>query len=479
MRSWIDGAWAGSGPRDESIEPATGMVLGAFRTATEADGVTAIAAARRAFDMTSWSRDAPRRAEVLLELADRLTTHQNDLAMMLARENGKLLSEARGEVAMSIETVRINAARARLQMYGQSIEQSPGVYWHNAPEPLGVAGVISPWNGPLLLSLRSIAPALAAGCTVVAKMPAQTALTAGLLVTAISETTSIPPGVVNVLIESGNAVAPLLVTSPDIDVLSYTGSTHVGRIIAASAAPTVKRLSLELGGKTPLLVMDDADIDRIVPTIVRSATFMNGQYCGTGARVLVQRAVADHLRDALTTAISNVVIGRPEDSTTELGPLIDKAAAKRVDGIVARAEGYATVLVRGGIPSEPAYASGAFFRPALVEVSDVRAPIVQSEVFGPVQTFEVFDTEADAIRMANATEYGLAAAVFSRDDLRARRIGRELRVANVWINNFGIPTQMMTAEPVKQSGYGSTAGPMAVETYQYLKRYGTAELRLS
>ncbi|MTD52643.1 aldehyde dehydrogenase family protein, partial [Amycolatopsis pithecellobii] len=165
------------------------------------------------------------------------------------------------------------------------------------------------------------------------------------------------------------------------------------------------------------------------------------------------------------------------DPTSQLGPLIDKAAVKRIDGIVSEAATYGKILVRGGTPQDPELAAGAFFRPVLIEVDDVNTPIVQNEVFGPVQTFEVFDDEADAIRRANATEYGLAAAIFSRDEFRARRVGRELRVGNVWLNTWGLGTQLIAGDPVKQSGYGTTSGPTAVHTYQHLKRYGTAEPR--
>jgi betaine-aldehyde dehydrogenase len=259
--------------------------------------------------------------------------------------------------------------------------------------------------------------------------------------------------------------------------VSYTGSTEVGRLIAAGAAPTVKRLCLELGGKTPLVIFDDVDVDAVVPVLVFACTFMNGQYCGTGARVLVQRGLADALRSRLTTALEAVRVGPALDSASQLGPLIDKAAVERVDRIVADASAYGKILVRGGVPADPQLADGAFFRPALIELEDIDAPIVQTEVFGPVQTFEVFDDEADAIRRANATEFGLSASVFSRDEFRARRVGRELRVGNVWLNTWGKGTQLMAGEPVKQSGYGSAAGAAAVETYQHVKRYGTAELQ--
>ena len=474
--NWIAGQWNYHGDVNESIDPSTGGVVGTFHSAGHAQGQAAITAARQAFDTTAWSRLAEHRARALNDLADNLQRRADVLATTLSREIGKLLWETKAEVAMSVDVLRLNAARARVQMCGQAVEQAPGIYWHNVPEPIGVAGIITPWNGPLLLSVRSFAPALAAGCTVIVKLPGQAAISTSLLAQAAADTTSIPSGVLNVITEVGNEVAQMLVSSPEVDVLSYTGSTEVGRVIAANAASTVKRLHLELGGKTPLVIFDDVDIDAVVPVLVRASTFMNGQYCGTGSRVLVHRAVADQYRTRLTGALQAVHVGPACDPASELGPLIDKAAAKRVDGLVAEAGRYATVLVRGGIPDEPELRDGAFFRPALVEVHDVNAPIVQREVFGPVQTFEVFQDEADAIRRANATEFGLAAAVFSSDDIRARRVGRELKAANVWLNTWGLGTQLLAGEPVKQSGYGATSGSAALENYQYFKRYGTAAL---
>lgn len=250
-------------------------------------------------------------------------------------------------------------------------------------------------------------------------MPGQTALTNALFAEAVAATTSLPAGVVNILTEAGNEVAPMLVTSPDVDVISYTGSTNVGRAIAAAAAPTLKRLGLELGGKTPMIVFDDADLDIVVPTLVMSSILMNGEFCCTGSRVLAQRGIADALRARLATALEQVRVGPALDPTSQMGPLIDKAGVARVDRIVEEAAGYAEIIVRGGPVTDPDLAGGAFFRPALIEVDRVDVPVVQQEVFGPVQTFEIFDDEADAIRRANATEFGLAASVFTADDLRA------------------------------------------------------------
>lgn len=310
-------------------------------------------------------------------------------------------------------------------------------------------------------------------------MPGQTALTNALFAEVVAATKSLPAGVVNLLTEAGNEVAPLVVESPDVDVLSYTGSTHVGRAIAAAAAPTLKRANLELGGKTPLIVFDDADLDIVVPQLVMSCILMNGEYCGTGSRVLAQRGIADELRTRLAAALEAVKVGPAEDPSSQMGPLIDKAAVARVDRIVEEAASYAKVIVRGGPVTDPEPAGGAFYHPSLLEVERLDVPLVQQEVFGPVQTFEIFDDEADAVQRANATEFGLAASVFTGSDIRARRVGRELRFGGIWVNVWGVLSEHFEQGGFKQSGYGLLCGPSAITEFQNLKTYATAVPQLA
>ena len=219
---------------------------------------------------------------------------------------------------------------------------------------------------------------------------------------------------VNIFTESGNSGAPHLVASPDVQVISYTGSTTVGRMVAAAGAPTLKRMNLELGGKTPMIVFDDADLDAIVPLLAAGIITFAGEFCMTGSRILVQRGVADEVRSRLGGILEKVRVGNGMDPATEMGPLISKADVTRVDEMVQAALAYAKPIVRGGPATDGALAAGAFYRPALLEVEDVNTDIVQKEVFGPVATFEVFDTETDAIARANATEFGLSAGLFTR-----------------------------------------------------------------
>lgn len=470
-RNLIAGRWSDAGERLETINPSTGQSIGTYASAGEAEARAAINSARKTFDETDWSRDSRRRSRAINELADNLERRVDEIALSLSRENGKRIGETQWEVSTTVDWLRYAAATSIVLDGGRSSEVAPGVYFQTGREAMGVIGIITPWNSPVILSMRSIGPALAAGCTMVVKMPGQTALTNTLVAEVIAETSSIPAGVVSVLTEGGNAVAPALVDSPDVDMISYTGSTHVGRAIAKAGADTLKRLSLELGGKTPLIVFDDADLDVVMQNIVAACTLMNGQFCLTGSRLLVQRSLADKLRPMVIEAISGLRVGPSEDPTSDLGPLIDAASARRVGGIVADAASYGTILVRGGVVEDDERPGGAYYQPSLVEVGRLDVPLVQDELFGPVQTFEIFDDEADAVRMANGTAFGLGAAVFTTNEWRARRVTRNMRAGFVWTNCWGVIHEAFEEGGLKQSGYGLLCGPTAITEFQDTKLY--------
>ena len=460
-RHYIDGQWSDSDKRTESRNPATGEVLGTFADGGADEARAAIAAARRAFDNTGWSRDRDLRAKALFEMADLLEKRRDEFITLLARENGKILGEAGFEIALTIPKLRYYGALA-LADHGSSAEVKPGLYSMTLREAAGVASVIAPWNSPVVLAVRSFAPALAAGCTVVLKLPGQTGLVNGLLSELVAQTESLPPGVLNIFTESGNDGAPLLVSSPDVDVISYTGSTTVGRKIMEQASATLKPLSLELGGKSPMVVFDDANLDVVVPVLTASITTFAGQFCMTGSRILAQRGIADELRRRMIASLEAVRVGPGDDPASEMGAMIDEPNAQRVERIVADAAAYADILVKGA-------RNGAFIHPSLVEVKDVSTPIVQHEVFGPVATFEVFDTEAEAVARANATEYGLAASIWTRDVDRPLRVGREIKAGTVWTNTWAVVHDQFEEGGFKQSGMGRLNGMRGLEEFQETK----------
>ena len=300
-------------------------------------------------------------------------------------------------------------------------------------------------------------------------MPGQTALVSNLVSQIIAEVTSLPRGAVNIFTESGNAGAPYLVASPDVQVISYTGSTTVGRLVAVDGAATLKRMNLELGGKTPMIVFNDADVDTAIPLVALAVTTFAGQFCMTGSRILVQRGVADRVRTGLASTFENVRLGNGLDPGTEMGPLIDKPNVARVERLVRAALAYAKPVVRGGPATDGDLAAGAFYRPALLEVDDVNTDIVQKEVFGPVATFEVFDAETDAIARANATEYGLAAGVFTASINISRRVSRGLQAGTVWTNAWADLNDGFAEGGFKQSGVGRLRGPLAIADFQEAK----------
>lgn len=262
--------------------------------------------------------------------------------------------------------------------------------------------------------------------------------------------------------EAGNA----LVIHPDIPVISFTGSTKTGREISANAAPRVKRLGLELGGKTSMVVFDDADLEAAVPKLVQALTVFAGQFCMTGSRLLVQRGIADRLRSKLAQRLETLKVGPASDPHSEMGPLIDKPNVERVNNMVEEAiAAGAMVIVRGGPATEGGLSNGAFFRPTLLEVTDSKLPIVQQEVFGPVLTMQVFDTEDEAIALANDSEYGLSASVWSRDIDRPLRVARELDSGTVWINNWAVLFDQFEEGGFKQSGQGRMRGLAVIDDF--------------
>ncbi len=466
---WIDGEWIGSATVSESINPATGAVLGRWADGGEAEARASIAAARRAFDNTLWSRDRELRNRALSEMAERFDAHAGELGPLVTKENGKKLAEGMLEATLPGVTLRHTAGQA-LTETGISAEVAPGQWFSTYAEPAGVVGVIVPWNSPVVLLIRSLAPALAAGNTVAVKMPGQTALVANLVSQIFAEVESLPPGVINVFTESpGGTGARHIVASPDVQVISYTGSVAVGRAVAAGGAPTLKRMNLELGGKTPMVVFDDADLDATVPLLAAAVTTFAGQFCMTGSRILVQRGAAAEVRARLAAILESVRIGDGLDPATDMGPMIDKAAVTRVDGMVEAALAYARPIVRGGPVQEGPLGAGAFYRPTLLEVEDVDTEIVQQEVFGPVATFEVFDTEADAIARANATEMGLAAGIFTNDLNVSRRVSREIQAGTIWTNAWAEMNDGFAEGGYKQSGIGRLRGPLAITEFQEAK----------
>lgn len=464
-KNWISGAFVTSSKRGRSIDPATYEAIGEYPDDGGAAARSAIEAAKCAFRQTAWRDDAELRARALDQMASAIERNRERLIDILSLENGKLRGEAALEIDGSPSKLRYWAAMARTEA-GRATLPKPGSLSVILRQPMGVAGIIVPWNSPVILSVRSLAPALAAGCTVVMKMPGQTAQIAGVLAEVLAEAKDLPEGVVNMFVESGAEGAALLVESPDVPTISFTGSTQTGRAIGAVGAKRMKRFGLELGGKAPMIVFDDADIEAMLPVLEKALTIFAGQFCMTGSRLLVQNSVYELVRHGLAERLRAVKVGPSTDPESDMGPLIDKQNVVRVDNVVkdALARGAAAV-VRGGPVTEGPLARGAFFRPSMLEVSDNSLPVVQQETFGPVITIQRFSDERDAVTLANDNDYGLSASIWTRDLDRSLRVAQALEAGSVFVNDWAKVYDGTEEGGFKQSGLGRLNGVAAIEDF--------------
>ncbi|MGF6545973.1 aldehyde dehydrogenase family protein [Paraburkholderia youngii] len=460
-RHWIAGEWTGT-PNIDSIDPATGEAIGRFADGGSSEADAAIAAARHAFDRTTWAQDARLRQDVLLGWASALEAERDMLATLLTRENGKAIAQSRGEIAGAISEVRYYAGLAR-HIAGHVLEPEPGTISTMLREAAGVAAIIVPWNAPAVLLVRSLAPALAAGCTAIVKPAAQTSLLTAAMLRCF-EHTALPQGAVNLVNERGYAASQRLVDSHGVDVVSFTGSTATGKKIMAAAADSMKKLSLELGGKSCCVVFDDADVAAIAPRLARAATIISGQQCTAARRVLVHASRAAQMREHLASALASLRVGPGIDPATDIGALIDgttrDAVARTIERACATAE---RVLLRGTCSGY------AFLSPTLVEHGDPKAFFCQDEIFGPFVTLEVFENEMEAIEKANDTVFGLSASVWTHDGARALRVARALRNGTVWINDHNKLFAEAETGGYRQSGLGRLHGYDALADFTELK----------
>lgn len=465
VTNWINGKWVDSGIHKDSFNPATGEKIGAYADGGKPEAEQAIAAALAAFKDSDWKSNRPLRYQVLNELAHQFEVYEAELVDLLSLENGKIKGEAAFEFSMVAPKLRYYAAQVLTQT-GRALETKPGAYSMVLTEAIGVAGIIAPWNSPIILMIRSLAPALAAGCTAVIKMPAQTAQINAKINEVFASVKSLPQGVINQFTESGSEGAALLVESKDVPTISYTGSTQTGKILMRNGAPQLKKFGFELGGKTPMLVFDDANLEAAVPVLEKAITVFAGQFCMTGSRILVQRGIADALIEKLSKRLADVKVGPASDASSDMGPMIDRANVDRVDQVVEKAiaEG-AKVLVRGGKAQGGKLAAGAFYQPTLLLVTDNSMAIVQEETFGPVATVQVFDTAEEAIALANDNVYGLAASVWSTDVDLPLQVVRALDAGTVWINNWAQIHDEFEEGGYKYSGLGRLNGLGALEDF--------------
>ena len=465
---FIDGQWTAADRWTDSLDPANGELIGCFADGGEAEAEAAVAAAARAFNDPQWAQNPRLRQQLLLEWAAGLTARQEQLAQLLTRENGKALAQSRGEIGGAISEILYYAGLARHNP-GHMLEVAPGEFSSMLREPAGVAGLIIPWNAPAVLLVRALAPAIAAGCTVVIKPAPQTALFNAAMLEPLFALPGLPAGAVNLFTESGHAGAAHLVASPRVDVLSFTGSTATGQRIMRDCAATMKKLSLELGGKSCCLVFEDADIAAIAPKLAAAATIISGQQCTAARRVLVHASRFAEMKTALSAALGRIRLGNGLDPATNMGPLIDWQSRDNVERRIGEAlDSCDEVLLAGGRP-QGELGNGAFLAPSLIAHRDSSAFFCQEEIFGPLLVLESFEDEAEAVARANHTEFGLSASVWTGQGARAWRVARALRNGTVWLNDHNKLFAEAETGGYRKSGLGRLHGVDALLDFSELK----------
>ncbi|MFD5074894.1 aldehyde dehydrogenase family protein [Streptomyces sp. NPDC058371] len=467
----IDGEWVGSaaGETREVVNPYDASVVRTVDEGGAADVDRAVQAAKRAFRSADWAA-APtqRRADVLFRVAEYLLRDVEDIAREETLNTGKTLAEARIDVQDVSNAFRYFAEIAGKDA-GRVVDAGPDVLSRVVHEPVGVCALIAPWNYPLLQASWKVAPALAAGNTFVLKPSEITPLTTISMMRLIEEAGA-PPGVANLVLGSGAVVGSAMTAHPDVDLVSFTGGLGTGRRIMESAAREVKNIALELGGKNPNVVFDDADFEAAIDHTLEASFLHSGQVCSAGSRLLVQETWHDRFVQELADRASRIRLGSGLDPLTESGPLSSAGHRAKVEKYIdiGRSEG-ARVVTGGRRPDDPDLARGFFLLPTIFDGCDRSMRIVQEEVFGPVVTVETFRTEDEAVELANDTRYGLAAGVWTGEASRAQRVAGRLRHGTVWINDFHPYLPQAEWGGFGQSGVGRELGPTGLREYQESK----------
>jgi acyl-CoA reductase-like NAD-dependent aldehyde dehydrogenase len=470
---FIDGRFVDStgGKRIDVINPATGEKVGTVPDASKQDLDAAVAAARASFEDKRWrGKDPSEKETILWRWADLLEQHKHEMAAIESAENGKTLREAlRADVQPGIDAIRYYAGWVR-RIYGETIPVDGPYLNYTLREPVGVAGAIVPWNYPTCIAIWKLAPALACGCSVVLKPSEMTPFTA-LKIARYAAEAGIPDGVLNVVTGYGHTVGEAMGRHMDIDKISFTGSIRTARaLLKASAESNLKRISLELGGKNPNIVFPDADLDGALKSAFSGIFANKGEVCSSGSRLLLHSGIHDKFLDQLTDRAKKMKVGDPLDPSSEMGSQISQAQMDRILGYVRKGLDEGAELCCGGErDQEGAKAKGFFIKPTVFKNVRPGMTIAQEEIFGPVLAAVKFDSEREAVDIANSTIYGLVSAVWTRDIKLAHRIASEIKAGSVWINTYNGFDSGSPFGGYKQSGHGRDLGAYALDQYTNVK----------
>jgi acyl-CoA reductase-like NAD-dependent aldehyde dehydrogenase len=468
---FIDGTWRApaSGQTYATINPATEEQSAQVAKGDERDVDAAVAAARKAFDTGPWSRmPAAERARLVWKLGDLIAANLDEMARLESLNTGKTLFDSgKVEIPFAAEVFRYYAGWAT-KIHGETLSLREGAFTFTLRQPVGVVGAIVPWNFPFLLSSWKIAPALAAGNTVVLKPASLTPLTA-LKFAELCQEAGLPEGVVNVVTGPGAAVGMALVRHPGVDKIAFTGSTDVGKQIMREAAGSLKRVSLELGGKSPNIVFADADMEAAVKGALTGIFYNKGEVCAAGSRLFVEQRVHDDFMSKLTERVKGLKVGDPMDKSTRMGPVVSKAQMDTVLGYIESGKQEGARLVAGGERAKVGNGKGYFVEPTIFDGVSNRMKIAREEIFGPVLSVIPFKSVDEGLAEGNETTYGLAAAVWTRDVAKALRAARAIRAGTVWVNAYNLYDAALPFGGFKESGFGRELGAAGMDAYTEVK----------
>jgi len=465
---FINGRWVDSvsGKAFDTLNPATEKVITSVAEGDSADIDLAVAAAREAFENGPWKKtDARDRGRILLKIAGLIERNKDELALLDTLDNGKPINETtKADIPLVIDCFLYYAGWAD-KIHGETIPVRGDFFNYTLREPVGVVGQIIPWNFPLLMAAWKIAPALACGNTIVLKPAEQTPLSA-LRLGEICQEAGLPDGVLNIVTGYGPTAGAALAEHMDVDKIAFTGGSATGRIIMQAASKNLKRISLELGGKSPNIVFADSDIDSAVDGAMTGIFFNQGEVCCAGSRLFIEKSIHEEFIDKLSNKAANMRVGNPEDTGTQMGAQVSKEQFDKILGYIETGKQEGAKLVIGG---ERCGERGYFIKPTIFDAVDNNMRIAKEEIFGPVVSAITFDDVDEVVRQGNLSVYGLAAAVWTRDIKKAHRLARDLKAGTIWINTYNAFDAASPFGGFKQSGFGRELGVHALELYTHVK----------